>query len=93
MATTSVLNPTSSQLTVDVAADTGNTVSIASVTMLPQPGAARLATVKLVLTPAALATFSATIQFLFSDAAFEDSNIWGANKSAGGTEGQVSTVL
>lgn len=93
MATTTLLTPTSSQLSVDVAPDSGLTVSISSVTLQPQPGAARLATVRLAITPTAVQAYNATIQFLFTDAGFEENDIWGAPKGSGTTSASSGTVI
>lgn len=81
MSSLSLLNTSSSQVTVNVSTTTvGATVGVAGVRMELQPGASRLVTANLSVTPSGQPTVPVEVQFLMYDAAFEDTNIHGAVK-------------
>lgn len=94
MSSLSLLSTSSSQVTVNATVTgAGNTVSVTNLRMEAQPGASRLVTVNLNVTPSGGSAIPTEIQFLFYDPAFEENDIHGAPKGQGAPAGLAATVI
>lgn len=95
MSTLSLLNTSSSQVTANATVSgIGNTVVITNTRIEIQPGANRLVTVNLNVTPSGGgAAIPTELQLLFYDPAFEENDIYGAAKGQGASSGLSSSVI
>jgi len=78
-----ILVTSSSQLVADVTADSPNPVTIPALEMTIQPGGARQVHARMNVGVSAnvVAAFNVDLTLLFSDAGFEENDIWGKSKT------------